>query len=130
MPYEQGTWQVDRTRGRARTGRARAALARAAAVVAVATAVVLAPAGPLAAPSAGAATAALSLPALQSLYAQDLLARVNAERAARSSAGQPVPPLAVDLGLAAAAQAWSAHLAAIGQIQDPPLHVTPIPTVS
>ena len=32
-----------------------------------------------------------SVGAVQSLYVQDLLARVNAERAARNSAGQPVP---------------------------------------
>ena len=131
MPYEQGTRTTDRTRGRGGIRRARAALARSAAVVAVATVAVLAPVGVLAAPTAGAATAPLSLPALQSLYAQDLLARVNAERAARSSATQPVPPLTVDLGLAASAQAWADHMAAQGQIQDPPLAncaVTSAPT--
>jgi len=120
MPYEQGHWQVERHQGRMGARRVRGAVTRLVAVVVVATAALLAPAGPLAAPTAGAATA-LDLPTLQSLYAQDLLARVNAERAARSSAGQPVPPLVVDLGLEVTAQAWSAHLAAVGQVMDPPL---------
>ena len=63
----------------------------------------------------------LSAPGLESLYAQDLVARINAEPAARSSAGVPVPQLAVDPQLQADAQAWSAHLAAIGSVQDPSL---------
>jgi uncharacterized protein YkwD len=121
MPFEQGNRQMDQARARAGTRRVRAALTRVVAVTAVAATALAAPVGPLAAPTAGAATAALGLPALQSLYAQDLLARVNAERAARNSAAQPIPPLAVDLGLAAAAQAWSARMAATGQIMDPPL---------
>ena len=54
---------------------------------------------------------------IQSLYASDLVARINAERAARSS----IPQLSVDPGLAADAQAWSAHLAATGTVQDPSL---------
>jgi len=81
----------------------------------------VAPSGPLAPAPAGAAAATMSIGAVQSLYAQDLLARVNAERAVRTSPVQPVPALAVDPGLAAAAQAWSAHLAALHQVQDPPL---------
>jgi len=62
-----------------------------------------------------------SIGTVQSLYSQDLLARINAERAARNSAIQPIPTLAVDPGLAAAAQSWSAHLASIGVVQDPAL---------
>ncbi len=58
---------------------------------------------------------------IQSLYAQDLVARINAERAARSSWAAPVPQLQVDPGLEAYAQAWSAHLAAMGTVADPPL---------
>jgi Cysteine-rich secretory protein family len=58
---------------------------------------------------------------VQALYAEDLAARVNAERAARTSPGAPIPQLRVDGGLQAAAQAWSAHLAAIGTVTDPPL---------
>ena len=67
------------------------------------------------------ANAAPSIGTVQALYAQDLLARVNAERAARNSASQPVPALAVDPGLAAAAQSWSARLASTGVVQDPAL---------
>ncbi|MGO8872179.1 MAG: CAP domain-containing protein [Acidimicrobiales bacterium] len=59
--------------------------------------------------------------AVQSLYAQDLVARINAERGARDSGAVPVPQLQVDPGLEAAAQAWSAHLAAMGTVADPPL---------
>ena len=60
-----------------------------------------------------------SICTVQTLYSQDLLARINAERAARNSGDQPIPPLSVDPGLAAAAQSWSAHLASIGTVQDP-----------
>jgi len=60
-----------------------------------------------------------SIGTVQALYSQDLLARINAERGARNSASQPIPPLAVDPGLAATAQSWSAHLAATGALQDP-----------
>src|ERR1700683_234618 len=59
-----------------------------------------------------------SVPAL---YAQDLVARVNAERAARSSASVPIPDLQVDPGLEAEAQAWSAQIAASGTVADPTL---------
>ena len=75
--------------------------------------------GPIASVPAGAA--ALDLPMVQALYAQDLLDRANAERAARTSPSLQVPPLMVDAGLAAQAQAWSVHLAATGVVQDPPL---------
>ena len=71
-------------------------------------------------PSASAA-APMSLPGVQGLYAADLVARINAERAARAAAGEPVPQLQVDPGLAADAQAWSAHLAATGTVADPSL---------
>ena len=60
-----------------------------------------------------------SIGTVQALYSQDLLARINAERGARNSASQPIPPLAVDPGLAATAQSWSAHLASTGVVQDP-----------
>ncbi len=71
--------------------------------------------------SAPAGAAALDLPTIQALYAQDLLDRANAERVARTSPSLQVPPLLVDAGLAAQAQAWSVHLAATGVAQDPPL---------
>ena len=83
--------------------------------------VLLTPLGILAEPQAGAASATLDLGGVQALYAQDLLARVNAERSARNSPSQPIPPLAVDPGLSAQAQAWSAQIAATGVISDPPL---------
>jgi hypothetical protein len=67
------------------------------------------------------AASAPSIGTVQALYSEDLLARINAERAARNSASQPVPALAVDPGLAAAAQSWSAHLASAGVVQDPAL---------
>jgi len=75
-------------------------------------------AGPVASRPAAAITAPMDLGTVQSLYGQDLLARMNAERAARGPAAA-VPPLAVDTGLAAAAQSWSAHLAATGVVADP-----------
>ena len=68
------------------------------------------------------AAAPSSLAGVESLYSQDLVARINAERAARNAAGAPVPQLQVDGGLQAAAQAWSAHLAATGTVADPPLN--------
>ncbi len=45
---------------------------------------VLVPAGPLTATRAAATTPAPDMASVQSIYATDLLARVNAERAARS----------------------------------------------
>jgi Cysteine-rich secretory protein family len=69
-------------------------------------------------PTTGAAT---TVGGVQSLYAQDLVARINAERAARNSGGVTVPQLGVDGGLQAYAQAWSDHLAATGTVADPPL---------
>jgi hypothetical protein len=98
----------------------RAAVTAVAALVMVAGAL-LSPVGPTAPARAGAAVVSLDVSGVQSLYAQDLLARMNAERAARNSGAQPVPPLAVDPGLAAEAQAWSAQIAATGVVQDPPL---------
>ncbi len=82
---------------------------------------VLVPAGPLAATRAAASTPAPDLASVQALYAADLLARTNAERAVRSSAGQPVPPLTMVAGLNAAAQAWSNYIASTGVVEDPPL---------
>jgi len=103
------------------SGRFRAACGRAVAVVALVAAAGTAPLAQLTATPAGAAVVAPDIGSVQALYAQDLVARVNAERAARNSAGQPVPQLSVDAGLSAAAQQWSAHLAATGQVQDPSL---------
>jgi uncharacterized protein YkwD len=80
-----------------------------------------APAGPFAPGRAAAAPVAQDVASVENLYANDLLARVNAERAARNSAVQPIPPLSVDPGLTASAQAWSAQLASSGQVQDPTL---------
>ena len=128
MPYDTGALRPPigprravRRRVRAVRPRIRAVVAGAVAVVALAALALPSPVGPLAPTPAGAAVVTLSLGAVQSLYAQDLLARANAERAARSSGAQPIPPLGMDPGLAASAQAWSDHLAAMGQVQDPPL---------
>ena len=89
--------------------------------IALAAAVVIAQPGPIHSSRTGVATTAPDVGTVQALYAEDLVARVNAERAARNSAAQPVPPLAVDPGLAAEAQAWSAQIAASGIVQDPSL---------
>ncbi len=59
--------------------------------------------------------------AVQSLFAQDLVARMNAERAARNSAASPVPALQVDPNLSAMAQSWSTQIAGTGVVQDPSL---------
>jgi len=56
---------------------------------------------------------------VQSLYSADLVARINAERAARTDSSVPIPQLSVDPALEAYAQVWSAHLAAIHTIADP-----------
>ena len=69
----------------------------------------------------GATTSLPYTPGVESLYAEDMVARINAERAARSSDTVPVPQLQVDAQLQAEAQAWSAHIAAIGTVADPPL---------
>ncbi len=68
-----------------------------------------------------AAAPAADVTTVQALYAQDLVSRINAERAARLSFGLVIPQLQVDPGLAAYAQAWSAHLASAGVVADPPL---------
>ena len=49
------------------------------------------------------------------------MARINAERAARSTSGVQVPQLQVDEQLQADAQLWSAHMAATGAVADPSL---------
>ena len=82
---------------------------------------VLVPAGPLATGRAAAATPAHDIASVQALYAADLLARVNAERAARSAPGQPVPALTMVAGLNASAQAWADYIASTGVVQDPSL---------
>ncbi len=69
----------------------------------------------------GPAASSQSVPAVESLYAQDLVARVNAERAARSTSAVPVPQLQVNAQLQADAQAWSEHIAAVGTVADPTL---------
>src|SRR5664280_1804846 len=69
--------------------------------------------------SAAAAVTALDVAGVQSLYTDDLVLRLNAERAARSNSAVPVPQLQVDPSLQADAQAWSAHLAAVGVVSDP-----------
>jgi hypothetical protein len=63
----------------------------------------------------------MSVSTIQSLYSQDLVARINAERAARSSAVVPIPQLAVDSGLQASAQAWSQYMSSTGTVEDPAL---------
>jgi uncharacterized protein YkwD len=111
------------------TGRTRRVVAVAVAGLALVAGALVGAAGPVAAPSAGAAVVTLDLGGVQTLYAQDLLARLNAERAARNGPGQPVPQLATDPGLSALAQSWSAHIAATGVVQDPGLTACgPTPT--
>jgi hypothetical protein len=73
----------------------------------------------VAVPKASAAPADVS--SIQTLYGEDLVSRINAERAARGTFGLDIPQLAVDSGLQAYAQAWSDHLAATGAVADPPL---------
>ncbi len=80
-----------------------------------------APAGPRTSGQAAAATAPHDLGSVENLYATDLLARVNAERAARTSPAQPIPQLEMNAALNAAAQAWAEHIAATGVLQDAPL---------
>jgi uncharacterized protein YkwD len=99
---------------------------RARSVVAFAVAVLVVAAGLSTAfqqgrPSSAQAAVPGGIPGLQALYAQDLAARINAERAARNSPGVPVPQLQVDAGLQADAQAWSNHIAATGTVADPNL---------
>ena len=74
-------------------------------------------------PAAAATIGAHSAPGgdLPTVYAQDLVARINADRAARTTAAQPVPALVPDAAMAAAAQAWSVTIAAAGTVADPPL---------
>ena len=67
------------------------------------------------------APASSDVGSVQAAYSGDLLARINAERAARNSSAQPVPPLIMDAGLNAAAEAQSNHIASMGVVQDPPL---------
>ncbi len=89
-------------------GLARVACCLAAGLAVIVSGSLVSSTGPRASRPVVASVAPMSLAAVQSLYAQDLVARVNAERAARNSAEQPVPVLATDPGLTAAAQAWSA----------------------
>jgi hypothetical protein len=121
MSHQSGTTRATGGPQRAVIGRARSVAAACTAALVLAAGNLLAPIGPLAPSSAGASAVTLTLGGVQSFYVQDLLARVNAERSARNSTVQPVPPLVVDPGLTAHAQAWSAHLAATGIVQDPML---------
>ncbi len=86
-----------------------------AAVVLVATGITVAQ-GVLSTPRAAAATGTVA--DVQTLYAEDLVSRINAERAAR---GATLPQLQVDAGLEAYAQSWSEHLATTGTVADPTL---------
>jgi uncharacterized protein YkwD len=95
-----------------------AASAVVAGVLLVATGVTVAQ-GVLSTPRAAAATSTVA--DVQALYAEDLVSRINAERAARDSLDVTVPQLQVDPGLEAYAQSWSAHLAATGTVADPAL---------
>ncbi|MGA8726373.1 MAG: CAP domain-containing protein [Acidimicrobiales bacterium] len=61
------------------------------------------------------------LPEVESLYSADLVARINAERAARSTPSIPIPSLSVDGGLQTEAQSWSSYLASQNAVEDPPL---------
>jgi hypothetical protein len=79
------------------------------------------PAGILGAGQAAAAPVAHDLASVENLYATDLLARVNAERGARTSPGQPVPALLMDAGLNAAANSWAHYIASTGVVRDAPL---------
>ena len=95
----------------------------AAAVVMVATAAGMSASSQgIVTPARAAAAVPTTLGQVQALYADDLVARINAERAARNSTAVPVPQLQVDGSLEATAQAWSAHLAATGTVVDPPLN--------
>ncbi len=67
------------------------------------------------------ATTPPTVSGVESLYAQDLVARINAERAVRATPSAPIPQLQVDAGLQAYAQAWSAHIASVGVVADPSL---------
>ncbi len=103
---------------------AAAAVSLLVATVVVIAAVLTVAQGVMSVPPAAAGPTGVSVAgvgAVQSLYAQDLVARINAERAARDSLMVTVPPLQVDAGLAAYAQSWSAHLAATGVVADPSL---------
>jgi hypothetical protein len=111
---------VDRSGGATRPRRTVRTWWAAVALAVLPLAGVLAPAGPLAGGRA-AASAPHDLGSVEGLYAADLTARINAERAVRSSGVQPVPALHVDGGLQAAAQGWADHLASIGTVADPPL---------
>jgi len=62
----------------------------------------------------------MSLPAVETLYSADMVARINAERAARSTAQVPLPQLQVDPGLEASAQAWSTYIASVSYTHLPP----------
>ena len=103
--------------------RRRAGITALTAVAALASFAMVAPAAGAGVPPGATAPAAspAGIGAVQSLYAQDLLARINADRASRNTATQPVPSLVADAGLTAAAQTWSASIAAANNVVDPSL---------
>jgi hypothetical protein len=111
----------DRSRSAASTPTWRRALAGACTSVVLVSAAAFSPVGPLSSGRAAAAPSANDVGSVQALYGGDLVARMNAERAVRNSPGQPVPPLVMDAGLNAAAEAWSNYIASTGVVQDAPL---------
>jgi uncharacterized protein YkwD len=76
-------------------------------------------------PVGGTSSTSPSLAQVQDMYAQDLVDRINAERAARSNAQVPIPQLQVNSSLAADAQAWANQIAASGAVSDPTLPPCP-----
>ena len=121
MTHPFGETRTDTGYRRPLNGRARVAFCLAAGLAAIVSGSLVSSPGPRTSEPVAASVVPMSLDAVQSLYAQDLVTRVNAERAARNSAVQPIPALSVDPGLASAAQAWSAELASTGQVEDPSL---------
>ena len=79
------------------------------------------PAGTLGSERAAVVPVGHDLASVENLYAADLLARVNAERVARTGPSQPIPALLMDAGLNAAAQSWANYIAGTGVVQDAPL---------
>ena len=122
MAEETGFAHPDRRRRRAGAVPLVAAVMAVLLVVAgVVTAVSVTTQGRAAAGPAPGPAPTTSLTAVEALYAQDLVARINAERGVRNTASAPIPQLQVDAGLQAYAQAWSAHIAAAGVVADPTL---------
>ena len=81
--------------------------------------------GASATPVGGTSSTAPSLSQVQEMYAQDLVDRINAERAARSNAQVAIPQLQVNATLAADAQEWANEIASTGTVSDPTLPPCP-----